>query len=135
MSKFFNKVVWIVILVIIAVLFGMISPGQWLTDQSWKLKRLFNKVYFRNTQAAQDFISTPFDLKIVYVKNDETGALETYLQNVQSKEMLPVYDITGTIQVGDIDHRLNGVSEEAQKSLEEGGEAVLKKLKQLQDLF
>ena len=135
MSNFFKKMVWIVILVIIAVLFGMISPGQWLTDQSWKLKRLFNKVYFRNTQATQGFVSTPFDLKIVYVKNDQTGTLETYLQNVQSKKMLPVYDITGTIQVGDIDHRLNGVSEEAQKSLEEGGETVLKKLKQLQDLF
>ena len=135
MDKFFKNVLWIAILVIIAILFGMVSPGQWLTDQSWRLKKLFNKVYFRNTQVALNFVSSPFDLKIVYVKNDETGGLETYLQNVQSQEMLPVYEIDGATHVGDIEHRLRGVTEEAQKSLEEGGESVLKKLKQLQDLF
>lgn len=135
MSKFLKTVLWIVILIIIGILFGMVSPGQWLTDQSWRLKRLFNKVYFRNTQAAQNFVSAPFDLKLVHLKNEETGTLETYLQNVQSQEMLPVYEINGTTHVGDIEHRLRGVREEAQKSLEEGGESVLKKLKKLQELF
>ena len=135
MNKFFKNVLWIAILLIIAILFGMVSPGQWLTDQSWKLKRLFNKVYFRNIQVAQNFISAPFDLKIVYVTNDETRELETYLQNIQSQEMLPVYEIDGSTHVGDIEHRLRGVSQEAKESLEEGGESVLKKLKQLQELF
>ena len=37
--------------------------------------------------------------------------------------------------IGDIEHRLRGVTEEAQKSLEEGGETVLKKLNQLKELF
>jgi len=135
MGKSANKAAWVVILVIIAILFGMLSPGQWLTDRSWTLKRLFNKVLFRNTPVAQNFVSDPFSLKIVHVKNEETGELETYLTNVQSHEMLPVYEINGTTHVGDIEHRLRGVTEEAQNSLEEGGETVLKKLKQLQELF
>ncbi len=135
MDKFFKTVLGIVVMLIIGILIGMVSPGQRLTDQSWRLKRLYNKFHFRNTPVAQNFVSDPFGLKIVYIKNEETGELETYLQNIQSKEMLPLYEINGTTQVGDIDHRLRGVTEEAQKSLEEGGETILKKLKQLQELF
>jgi hypothetical protein len=135
MNKFFSKFVGILILVIIAILFGMMSPGQWLTNWSWELKRLYHQFHYRNTPIAQNSPTDPFGLKIVYVKNETTGELETYLKNTQSHEMLPVYDINGTTHVGDIEHRLQGIREEAQKSLEEGGTTVLDKLKQLQELF
>ena len=131
-----SKLVWILILVVIAFVVGMMSPGQWLMDRSWELKKLYYQFRLGNVPIADNFVSNPFGLKLVYVKNAATGKLETYLANTKANEVpLPVLEVAQTTQVGEFDYRLKGVREEAQKKLEKGGKTALEKLKQLQDLF
>jgi hypothetical protein len=97
----------------------MISPGQWLSEQQGTANKLYNQyVQFRNTPTAEDFLSEPFELKIVHLKNTE-GQLETYLVNKQKNEMLPILEVEGTTQVGDVSHRFRGIGEEGRNKLKE----------------
>jgi hypothetical protein len=135
MGKALNTVIWILVFFIVGVILGMVSPGQWLEDRSWEIRGLYHRIRFGNVPIAENFVTAPFALKLAYVQNTSTGALETYLQNTATNEMLPIYEINGVTQVGDFDHRLDGIRFQAQSRIEEGGGAVLDKLKQLKDLF
>lgn len=107
----------VIVLLIIALVVGMISPGEWMTNRSHDFKQMYNStVRFRNTSAAKDFCPNPFELKIVYLKSPD-GKLETYLFNAATKEMLPIYLIEGTTQVGDVAHRFKGIGEEGRSTL------------------
>jgi hypothetical protein len=135
MSKFLRNLIVVFILVIVALVVGMISPGQWLTEQSWKMRQLYYQFQFKDAPIADNFAPKPFGLRVILLKNTGTGKLETYLVNPQTNTLLPVYEIANTIQVGDLEYRLRGVQEEAQKALEKGGKSALDKLRQIQDLF
>ncbi len=129
-SRFFGKIFLALILVVIGIIIGITSPG-------WEVKKIYNTIRFRNTSVAEDFLSNPFSLKIVYVQNDQEQ-LETYLINDSKNEMLPIYEIEGTTQVGDAEHRIRGVSEETRSRVieiledaKEGSSTALDKAKQL----
>jgi hypothetical protein len=86
---------------------------------------------------AENFVPSPFDLKIVYLKNTE-GRLETYLINAATNEMLPIVQVEGTTQVGDVAHRFRGIGEEGRNRLKDifenardGGSTALDKALQL----
>lgn len=132
-----NKIALIVILVVISFVVGMLSPGQWLTDRSWELKQLYNNQFrFRSAPVAEGFVANPFGLKVVYLKNEKTGKIETYLTNTKTNEApLPILEVAQTTQLGDFEYRLKSVREDAQKKLEKGGKTALEKLKQIQDLL
>jgi len=131
-----KKIALMVILVVISFVAGMLSPGQWLTDRSWELKQLYNNQFrFRSAPVAEGFVANPFGLKVVYLKNDQTGKLETYLTNTKTNEVLPLLEVAQTTQLGDFEYRLKSVREDAQKKLEKGGKTALEKLKQIQDLL
>ncbi len=114
--KFLNKMLLVLILLVAAFIVGMISPGQWLADRRHDVDKLYNKFRFSKAPVAEDFSPDAFEFKIVYVKNAE-GKLETYLVNSQKNEMLPVFEIEGTTQVGDANHRLRGIGEEGRDKL------------------
>jgi hypothetical protein len=115
--KFLYKLLAVVILLVVAFVVGMISPGQWLTDRRDDINKFYNKhIRFSKAPIAENFSPDAFDVKIVYVKNTE-GKLETYLVNSQKNEMLPVLEIEGTTQVGDANHRLRGIGEEGRNKL------------------
>ena len=119
MGKFFRNFVLLLIVIAISIVIGMISPGQWLSEQQGTANKLYNQyVQFRNTPTAEDFLSEPFELKIVHLKNTE-GQLETYLVNKQKNEMLPILEVEGTTQVGDVSHRFRGIGEEGRNKLKE----------------
>lgn len=107
----------LIITCIVSILIGMISPGKWLSDQQKVVNKLFNEhVRFRGTPIAENFCSTPHNLHIIYVENTE-GKLESYLVNAPKNEMLPILEVEGTTQVGDVAHRFKGLGEEGRGKL------------------
>jgi hypothetical protein len=119
MGKFLSKLVWILVIIIIALVVGMISPGEWLSKRKEALNKFYNTTFrFSKTPIAEGFSPNAFDLKIVHVKNTQ-GNLETYLVNASKNEMLPILEVEETTQVGDITHRFRGVGEEGRSRLEE----------------
>lgn len=118
MKNFLRNTVFIVILMLISVIVGMISPGTWLGNRRQDVTMFYHKmIEFRNVPSAKDFTGTPFDLRIMYVRSAD-GALETYLVNPPKNEILPIYEIEGTTQVGDVAHRFKGLGEEGRTKLE-----------------
>ena len=134
MGKFLGNLIAFVIVVVIALIIGMISPGQWLSNQRRVLTKMYNKTFrFSETPVAEGFLTTPFDLYITYVENTE-GKLESYLVNTSKNEMLPVLEVEDTTQVGDIAHRFKGLGEEGRgklqsilESVRDGGTSALDK--------
>lgn len=119
MGKFFRNLLFVLIVIVISVLVGMIAPGKQLS--SWK--KTINKIYheqvqYRNTPIAENFTSNPFNLRIEYLENTE-GKLEVYFVNSQKNEILPVFEIEGTTQVGDVSHRFRGIGEEGRNKLKD----------------
>ncbi len=124
MQNFLRNTILVVILMLISLVVGMISPGMWLGNRRQDVSMLYHKMIgFRNVPLAQNFTTTPFDLRIMYVKS-ANGALETYLMNQPKNEMLPIYEVEGTTQVGDISHRFKGLGEEGRGKLEKLLESV-----------
>jgi hypothetical protein len=128
------KLIWWVILLIIGFVIGRTPAG-------WETEKIYNTIRFRNTPSAENFLPNPFSLKIAYRQNDE-GQLETYLVNLNKDEMLPIYEIENTTQVGDSEHRIKGLGDETRKKLneilegaKEGGTTALDKAKQLLEIF
>jgi hypothetical protein len=126
---FWGKFFIVLILLIIGLIIGMTSVG-------WEVKKVYHTVRFRNVPIAKGFLPNPFGLKIVYVQDAE--GLKTYLINDSKDEMLPVFEIEGTTQVGDAEHRIKGIGEETRskvlKILEDakkGSSTTLDKAKQL----
>ncbi len=124
MQNFLRNTILVLILMLISLVVGMISPGMWLGNRRQDVSILYHKMFaFRNVPMAQNFTATPFDLRIMYVKSAD-GALETYLVNPPKNEILPIYDVEGTTQVGDISHRFKGLGEEGRGKLEKLLESV-----------
>lgn len=138
MGKFFRNVILLLIVIVIALLVGMIAPGEQLSSWKKTINKVYNKqVRFRNTPVAENFTSNPFDLQIEYLENTE-GKLEVYFVNSQKNEILPIFEIEGTTQVGDVAHRFRGIGEEGRNKLKDilenardGGANALDKALQL----
>ena len=119
MGKFFRTVILLLIVIAISVLIGMISPGKQLSSWKTAVNKLYNtQIRFRNTEIAPNFSLTPFDLRIEYLINTE-GQLEAYFVNSQKSEILPIFEIEGTTQVGDVAHRFRGIGEEGRNKLKD----------------
>ncbi len=124
MKHFVRNTILVLILMLISLVIGMISPGEWLGNRRQDVVMLYHKtVEFRDVSSAKDFTATPFDLRIMYVKSGD-GTLETYLVNPPKNEILPIYEIEGTTQVGDVAHRFKGLGEEGRTKLEKLLETV-----------
>ncbi len=137
MGKFLSKFLLVIIVIVLAVVVGMISPGQKMTNLRHEINKFYNKIRFSKTPIAQGFLSSPFSLKMVYVENTE-GQLEVYLINTEKDEMLPILEVEGTTQVGNVKHRLKGIGEEGRNKLKdilesarEGGTGAIDKALQL----
>ncbi len=133
MGKFLRKLLMLIVIIALAFIVGMISPGEKLTYLKHEVNKFYNsKIQFSKIPIAQGFSSNAFDLKLVYVENTE-GQLEVYLINTEKSEMLPILDVKGTTQVGILKHRLQGVKDEGQNKLkdifEDGSNAIDKALK------
>lgn len=138
MGKFFRNLILLLIVIAISIVVGMIAPGKQLS----RLKTTVNKAYnqhfqFRNTPIAKDFSLNPFDLRIEYLVNTQ-GSLEVYFMNPQKNEILPIFEIEGTTQVGDVSHRFRGIGEEGRNKLKgilegarDGGTNAIEKALQL----
>ncbi len=117
MGKIFRNLIILILVILISVVVGMISPGQWLSQQKRHAEKLYYRTFrFRETPVAENFLTEPFELSVIYVENTE-GHLETYLVNSSKNEMLPILEIEGTTQVGDAAHRFKGLGEEGRNSL------------------
>lgn len=117
MGKFLRNLMILSIVGIVALVVGMISPGQWLSNQQRQLSKMYNKtVRFPKAPLAEGFVTDPFALYITYVENTE-GKLESYLVNGPKNEMLPILEVEGTTQVGDVSHRFKGLGEEGRNKL------------------
>ena len=58
MGKFFSNLIMLVVVIILSVGIGMISPGQWLTQQQRHLTKLYNTTFrFRDTPVAENFLT------------------------------------------------------------------------------
>lgn len=117
----------ILILILIAFIAGGVV-GR--TQLGWQAESLYHSMRYAQTPVAKDFLSKPFKLNIQYRQNAQ-GELETYLVNAASNELLPIYDINGTTQVGQADHRIAGLKDELLDDAKEGGSTALEKAKQL----
>lgn len=104
------------------------------TQIGWMAENTFNTLRYSRTPVAESFLNKPFGLDIAYQQNDQ-GELETYLLNLTNNEMLPIYEVNGTTQVGDAKHRMIGLKDQLLKDAEEGGSAALEKAKQLLDFL
>ena len=61
MTKFLSRLFWTIIIVIIAIVVGMIAPGQWLTNRKDEITTFYSKmIRFPKTPVAQNFLSEPF---------------------------------------------------------------------------
>ena len=124
MQHFARNFIIVVVLMAISLVVGMISPGMWLGNRRQDAVMMYNKMaLYRNVPIAKGFTGTPFDLRIMYVKSGD-GTLETYLVNPPKNEILPIYEIEGTTQVGDVAHRFKGLGEEGRTKLEKLLETV-----------
>lgn len=138
MDKFVRNVIVLIIVIIISLIVGMIAPGQWLSQQKRRLTKFYYTTFrFRNTPIAENFLTQPFDLAVIYVENTE-GKLETYLVNGAKGEMLPILEVESTTQVGDMAHRFKGLGKEGQntlknllKDVKDGGAGALEKALQI----
>lgn len=132
MGKILTKLLIMIVIIALAFIGGMISPGEKLDSVKHEVNKYYNKIRFSKIPVAQGFLSNPFDLKLAYVENTE-GQLEVFLINTEKPEMLPIFEVAGTTQVGDLKHRLQGVKDEGQDKLqdifEEGSSAIDKALK------
>ncbi len=126
--KFLRTVLIVLILLVIAFIAGMISPGEWLTNRQHEVQKFYHSMRFRDIQIADGFCRTPFDLKIEYATNTD-GQLEAYLVN--QNEVLPILHVEGTTQVGKIKHRLTGIGGDIKDIGEEGRD----KIKQFLDML
>jgi hypothetical protein len=95
---------------------------------------LFQSMRYARTPAAAAFLANPFGLSIHYRQN-ENGELETYLLNAATNEMLPIYGINGTTQVGKAEHRMIGLKDQLVREAQTGGSAAVEKAKQLLDFL
>ena len=100
------------------------------TKVGWQAESMYNTIRHSQTPMAKNFLPKPFALDIAYRLNEQ-GELETYLVNVTNDEMLPVYEIKGTTQVGKAEHRMIGLKDQLLEDAKEGGSAALEKAKQL----
>lgn len=100
------------------------------TQAGWQAESLYNSLRYSQTPVAANFLSKPFTLDIEYRQNEQ-GELETYLLNIENNEMLPIYEVTGTTQVGKAEHRMTGLKDQLLEDAKEGGSAALEKAKQL----
>lgn len=117
MKNFFRTLMLLIITCIISLAIGMVSPGPWLSKQQRMLTKIYNdNVRFRGTPIAENFSSTPYNLQIIHIENTE-GKVETYLMNAPKNEMLPILEVEGTTQVGDVSHRFKGLGEEGRGKL------------------
>ncbi|PID56879.1 hypothetical protein CSB45_09440 [candidate division KSB3 bacterium] len=117
MKNFFRTLLLLIITCVISLIVGMVSPGQWLSTQQRALTKFYHQqLRFRGTAAAENFSSTPYHLQIIYLENTE-GKLESYLMNAAKNEMLPILEVEGTTQVGDLSHRFKGLGEEGRGKL------------------
>jgi len=69
-----------------------------------------NKKLFGKRKTAEKFAEHPYDLRIK-VEHSENGE-SAYLVDNSNGQVLPIYK---GIQVGDLEHRLKGISEEAKE--------------------
>ncbi len=100
------------------------------TKVGWQAESLYRTIRYSRTPVAEYFLTKPFTLDIQYRQNDQ-GELETYLLNIANNEMLPIYEIKGTTQVGDAEHRMIGLKDQLMEDAKEGGSAALEKARQL----
>ncbi|MCP4403096.1 MAG: hypothetical protein GY801_38040 [bacterium] len=134
MKNFFRTLMLLSMTCIVSIVVGMISPGEWLSKQQRLVTKLYNEnLRFRGSPIAENFCTTPHNLHIIYVENTE-GKLESYLVNSPKNEMLPILEVEGTTQVGDVAHRFKGLGEEGRgklknilESVKGGGSSALDK--------
>jgi hypothetical protein len=116
----------LILLVIVFIAGGVVGR----TQIGWEAEKIYNTIRYSRSPVATEFVSKPFELKIEYRQNDQ-GELETYLANRATYELLPVYEIKGTTQVGKVDHRMAGLKDQLLDDAKEGGSAALEKARQL----
>jgi hypothetical protein len=128
-GSFLGKLILVIILLIIGIGIGMTPVG-------WQAQKLYNFIRYRNVSPAKGFVTKPFRLKLVYVQDAE--GLKTYLLNEVQNEMLPVLEVEGTVQVGEVEYRLKGMGEETRSKVlnlledaKKGSSTALDKVKQL----
>jgi hypothetical protein len=128
-GSFLGKLILVIILLIIGIGIGMTPVG-------WQAQKLYHLIRYRNAPIAKGFVTKPFSLKMAYVQDSE--GLKTYLFNEATNDMLPVFEVEGTVQVGEVEYRLKGMGEETRSKvlnlLEEakkGSSTALDKAKQL----
>lgn len=138
MGKFFRNLILLLIVIAISILVGMIAPGKQLSNLKTTVNKAYNQhIRFRGAPIAQDFSLNPFDLRIEHLVNTQ-GNLEVYFVNPQKNEILPIFEIEGTTQVGDVAHRFRGIGEEGRNKLKgilesarDGGSNAIEKALQL----
>lgn len=138
MGKFFRNLILLLIVIAISILVGMVAPGKQLSSLKTTVNKVYNQhIRFRGVAIAKDFSLNPFDLRIEHLVNTE-GNLEVYFLNPQKNEILPIFEIEGTTQVGDVAHRFRGIGEEGRNKLKgilesarDGGSNAIEKALQL----
>jgi hypothetical protein len=120
-----GKLILLAIFFVAGGVVGRTSVGEWA-------EKMYNTIRYSKAEVAENFLSKPaaFDLTVEHRQNDQ-GQLETYLVNVAKHEMLPVYEVKGTTQVGKAEHRMIGLKDQLLEDAKEGGSAALEKAKQL----
>ena len=134
-SSFLIKLIVIVVVFIAGGVVGRTQVG-------WQAEKIYNTIRYSRIPIAEKFLTNPFALDIGYSQNLQ-GELETYLLlNGTDTGPLPIYEIDGAIQVGDFDHRKNGLTYELRenagellKDAKQGGSEALEKAKQLLELI
>ncbi|UCE74981.1 MAG: hypothetical protein JSV56_04555 [Methanomassiliicoccales archaeon] len=115
-----KRIVLVVMLILIGVLIGISPFGT-------RIKCLYYKSRFGGYAIAENYVKSPFNLKINYVLNADEK-LEIYLIDEASKQRLPMLHINGSMQVGDFNHRLLGLQAEAKSKIVTGITGVRFKL-------
>lgn len=125
-----GKLIFWLVLVVIGLGIGISPVGDILRSVYYPLRYLKNPV-------AKGFLPKPFALRIEFTTNQQ-GELEVYLVNETKHEALPIYEVEGTTQVGDVEHRVKGISEETRTKIiellegaKEGSSTTLDKVKKL----
>jgi len=82
------------------------QSGDEIIESGYKI----NKKLFGNRKTADKFAEHPYDLRI-RIEHSSNGEA-AYLVDNSNGQVLPIYK---GIQVGDLEHRLKGISEEAKE--------------------
>lgn len=101
---FIGTLLGIIVLLVIGIAIGVSPAGD-------VVKSIYYSLRYLNMPIAQGFLPKPYSMHIAYAATPQKQ-VEVYLVNEAKNEMLPIYEVEGTTQVGDVAHRVKGLGEE-----------------------